>query len=311
MMNGLLQDLRYALRQLRKSPGFSSVAITTLALGIGANTAVFSVMNAVLLRSLPVRNPERLYYIRIGNLGNGQYQPPGASNTGNPTTSFSEPVFEPLRQRADVFEDLIAYVPLAWEEPTPMAYYPVLRRISAGETLQIEIRSAGRPRNLLPMIGRAVHEIDSDVPLQKPNTQEAEFELSDAQPAMFARLGDFFGGLAVLLVATGLCGTIAYRTNCRTREIGMRTAVGARQRQVLWLVMRESLLISALGVAAGLPLALACVQLLDSKLYQLSPFDPISLALGVGCLALVGCGAARLPARRAARVDPMVALRYE
>src|SRR6266700_640359 len=108
-MNGFIQDVRYALRQLRKSPAFAFVAVITLALGIGANTAVFSVMNAVLLRALPVRDPERLYYVQIQS-GN---QPPGANNTGNGNSSFSEPVFEALRERKDVFADLIAYAPLS------------------------------------------------------------------------------------------------------------------------------------------------------------------------------------------------------
>ena len=109
-MSGLAQDLRYALRQLLKSLGFTAIAVITIALGMGTNTAVFSVMNAVLLRSLPVRDPQRLYYVQIGN---GQDQPPSANNTGNGDTSFSEPVFEALRQRKDVFADLMAYAPLS------------------------------------------------------------------------------------------------------------------------------------------------------------------------------------------------------
>ena len=118
-MNSLLQDLRYARRQLSKNPGFTAIVVLTLALGMGANTAVFSVMNAVLLRMLPVRDPQRLYYVHEGN---GQWQPPSAGSTGSSDTSFSEPVFEALRQRQDVFEDLIAYVPLGLSGKTAIRY---------------------------------------------------------------------------------------------------------------------------------------------------------------------------------------------
>lgn len=106
----LLRDLRYALRQLVKSPGFSFTVVVMLALGIGANTAVFSVMNAILLQLLPVSHPEALSYVRMSN---GQSQPPGAGCTGSDDTSFSLPGFESLRQRHDVFDDLIATAPLS------------------------------------------------------------------------------------------------------------------------------------------------------------------------------------------------------
>jgi len=107
-MHILMQEFRYAFRQLLHSPWFTLTVVLTLALGIGANTAVFSVMNAVLLKGLPVPNPQQLVYLHVPT-----GQPDGAGNTGNSTTSFSEPVFEDLRQDHRAFSDLMAFVPLS------------------------------------------------------------------------------------------------------------------------------------------------------------------------------------------------------
>jgi predicted permease len=197
------------------------------------------------------------------------------------------------------------------EKQMPMAYFARFQNVNAAETLHFEVRVKGEPLNMLPRIRRAVHDIDPNVPLVKPMTQHAQFEESYSQPRMFARLGGFFGVLAALLVATGLYGTLSYRTNRRTREIGTRMALGARRSEVLWMIMRESLLVSMAGTVVGFPLALLSAGFLGSMLYQLSSFDPLSFACAIACVALVGAGAAFLPAWRAARVEPMVALRFE
>lgn len=119
-----------------------------------------------------------------------------------------------------------------------------------------------------------------------------------------ARLGGFFGGLAALLVATGLYGTLSYRTNRRTTEIGTRMALGAPRHRVLWMILQESLLISGAGAATGFVLAFFCARLLKSMLYQVSPLDAVSFGLATCCVVGVGCIAAFLPSWRAAKVDP-------
>lgn len=142
-------------------------------------------------------------------------------------------------------------------------------------------------------------------------TQQAQFEKSYQQQRMFAALGGFFGVLAALLVATGLYGTHSFRVNRRRTEIGLRMALGATRSQVLTMVLRESLWVLAFGLAAGIPLTLLAMRPLKSMLYEISPFDPLSFALAIAALALVSGCAALAPARRAASIEPMQALRTE
>ncbi|MBV9144977.1 MAG: FtsX-like permease family protein, partial [Acidobacteria bacterium] len=193
-------------------------------------------------------------------------------------------------------------VPMAW---VPSAQVP-------GEShMNVELRTYGDPNSVLPEIRRILRDISPDVPILQPTTQVEQLQQSYSDDRLFSRLATFFGALAALLVAIGLYGTLAYRVNRRTAEIGVRMALGAQRGQVLWMVMRESLMVAGFGIAIGLPLAAAGARVLKSMLFGMSPADPVTFALALLAVALLAVASAVLPARRASSVDPMVALRYE
>ena len=196
------------------------------------------------------------------------------------------------------------------EKPMPMAYYAQMQGSALG-TMHIEVRTRGEAMAILPELRKIAAALYPNVPLEKPITQEEQFSKSYAQQRMFAAMGGFFGVLAALLVATGLYGTHSFRVNRRTTEIGVRMALGATRGQVLAMVMRESVWILAGGLAAGIPLTFFAIRPLKSMLYQMSPFDAASFAVAIAAMiAVAGC-AALLPARRAASIEPMQALRAE
>jgi ABC-type antimicrobial peptide transport system permease subunit len=173
------------------------------------------------------------------------------------------------------------------------------------------MRVRGNPLAILPSARNAIQQMDPDLPLIRPMTQRAQYDLTISRQILFARLAGFFGILAMVLVATGIYGTLAYRVNMRTAEIGVRMAMGARRGQVVWMILNDSFVLTAAGVAIGLPLAMLVGRGLASSLYGIVALDAVSYlaaTAGVGVIALV---ASAVPARRAASVDPLTALRSE
>lgn len=199
------------------------------------------------------------------------------------------------------------------EHSIPMAYFPYsqLGGIEGIATMHFELRTSGNPMAVLPEVRSLVRDYGPDLPLLDPTTQQEEFDASFSQQRLMGRMSIFFALLASLLVATGLYGTLAYRVSRRTAEIGVRMALGAQRRQVLWMVLRESLLVGVAGLVVGLPLAIAGARLLRSTLFGLGPGDPFSFAAALAGIVLVTLIASLIPARRAASVDPMRALRME
>jgi predicted permease len=196
------------------------------------------------------------------------------------------------------------------EPNMPTVYYPLVQTGMSGQ-LTVEIRAPANPLALLPAMQRTIHNLDPNLPLQNPMKQATQFEKSYATPKLFARLALAFGVLAVVLVATGLYGTLVYRLQRRRGEIGIRIALGALRGDVQWMILRESLLVAAVGFVVGLPLSLLVSHLLRSQLYHLSYLDPASFIVASSTTLLVTVVAALLPARRASRIDPVEALRTE
>jgi len=198
------------------------------------------------------------------------------------------------------------------KEPPPTVYVPYAQ--SPDKLLgamNFEVRTAADPKNWIGSIRHTVQSIDKSLPLFDINTQTEQIGQATFQERLFARLLSFFGLLAVVLACVGLYGVMAYGVARRTNEIGLRMALGAERERVLWMVLGETWWLMAAGICIGLPLALAACRMVSSMLFGLKPADPLTIATATLILIVVAALAGYLPARRASRVDPMVALRYE
>jgi len=158
---------------------------------------------------------------------------------------------------------------------------------------------------------REIQAMDPDISVYDVRTIKEVINGLLQHDRMFAVLASVFGILALLLTSIGIYGVMAYEITRRTGEVGIRMALGARRGDVLWMFMRETLLVLAAGAALGLPAALASAHVLRTLLFGLDPSDPVTLVWAMATLAIAGALAALLPARRATKVEPMVALRYE
>ena len=174
-----------------------------------------------------------------------------------------------------------------------------------------EVRYAGDSVAMVTSIRQSIHDLDSSVPVSDVVTLHEQVARSITMQRLVAQLSSFFGVLALFLSCIGIYGLISYLVSRRTNEIGVRMALGAARSQVLWMVMRESLWLVTLGILIGVPVALACERLVSTMLFGLRLNDPLTLLTGVAVLLAVATLAGYLPARRASRVDPMNALRYE
>ena len=197
------------------------------------------------------------------------------------------------------------------DEVPPTTYFPYQQAPYDVAMMTFMVRTGGDPQAVIAGIPRQALAVDPGVPVFELRTETEQIDRTLYLERIFALLSSCFGGLALLLACVGLYGTIGYTVARRTSEIGIRMALGAARQNILAMVLRETLLIVVAGVAVGFPLAWVATRVLKAQLYDLSPHDPITIAVSVAAIAAVTLLAGFLPARRASRVDPMVALRNE
>jgi len=261
-------NLRLALRTLFRTPFVTAVAILSLGLGIGANAAIFSLFNQILLKPLPVPDAGRLVNLAAPGPKSGMNS---CGSAGPCSAVFSYPMFRDLEKSQTPFTGIAAHRNFG-------ANLSDKGQSEGGDSLQVS---------------------------------GSYFSVLGLAPAAGRLLASVFAGVATLLAAIGLDGVLAYGVAQRTREIGLRMALGADRSSIRGMVLRQVGTMTLVGGAIGLVLAAAAGWVARSQLYGMSGFDPLVLAASSVLLALVALSAGFVPAFRAARVDPMRALRYE
>ena len=199
------------------------------------------------------------------------------------------------------------YVSSVERRAPPFFYLPLSQSYESGVTLHV--RTDGDPLTLMPAIRRAVRGLDSQIIVSRPRTLNDEFATSVTDQRMMAIFVGFFGAVALALAAVGLYGTMTHLARQRTSEVGIRLALGAKPSAILWMLIGDGVRLVAIGAAIGLAGAFAGTRLLQSQLFGIAPTDPLTFAAVVAIMLLVGLLACALPARRAMRVDPVIALR--
>jgi predicted permease len=195
------------------------------------------------------------------------------------------------------------------DQAPPTMYVPHLQTRTLAPTFAV--RTTGDPLAMVNAIRDVVRQVDANVPMTDVSTQMEQVERRFLQERTFAQAYTLFGSLSLILAAVGLFGVMSYAVARRTSEIGIRLALGAQRAQVLGATMRESLVLVAGGLMIGLAIAIGASRFVATLLFGIAPQDGATIALAMAIMAAVAALAAYLPARRASRVDPMVALRYE
>jgi predicted permease len=198
------------------------------------------------------------------------------------------------------------------EKPEATVYRPILQiQDGSAYSVTIHVRTLSDPTPLTSQVRQMINQIDPKLPIFGVTTMSEQLSENLTQERLIAQLVSFFGALALILACIGLYGVMAHGVARRTNEIGIRMALGARGGNIAWMVLRETLYLVLAGLVIGVPAALLAASLISSQLFGMSSTDPLTLIGAAVILTLVALLAGYVPARRAARVNPLSALRYE
>jgi predicted permease len=212
-------------------------------------------------------------------------------------------------QIVGVADDALAFA--LKEERRPIAYFSYLQAAAPPGAMTYNLRTAVEPLALASAVRELVRQVDTRLAIHELKTQAAHIDQAISREITLARLGSWLAGLALIIACVGLYGTVAFNVARRTNEIGIRMALGAPGARIVRMVMGEVLLLTLAGLIVGLGLSVIGSRYVKTLLYGIEPHDPVTLVLAVAVLLTCGLGAAFAPARRAARIDPIKAVRQE
>lgn len=191
------------------------------------------------------------------------------------------------------------------------AYFPCTQSPGFYGNFAVRYAPGANRQEIVSRVRRAIAEINSSILVDSVSSLEEQVDRSISAQSLIAKLSSFFGILAVLLACIGIYGLLSYSVARRTSELGIRLALGAQSHTLLWMILRESILLLVIGLAIGIPVALSSTRIVKSLLFELNPLDPAAIAIAIGAVACMTIAAAWLPAHRATRIDPSRALRAE
>ena len=197
--------------------------------------------------------------------------------------------------------------------PFPPTFYRAYLQEPPGNigTMTYEVRTAASEASVIAAVREAVASIDSELPIFDIRTQNEQIASTVSQERLFVALTSAFAALALVLACVGIYGIMANTVARRTNEIGIRLALGAERRQVLWMILREAAVLAVIGATVGAAASMGLTRYIQSMLFGVEPIDPATIGGAVVLMLLVALIAGWIPARRASRLEPMVALRHE